>query len=223
MAKYKLTRTIRTTAEVELRLSEDEPKGVVGHLLAILTGDLLELLGIKPRLKRTRTAEATEVIEAEGAAEEITTMILPNEPVETQLRETIHTDLAKSASDHERKTLETGSSDEVKEAPAASPGERLDADQALARKVRELRDAGWQVDLPEAQDELPPKPLAEPQRNALKRLLKSSELSRAERLIASLYYFDTQSIEEISTALDLSEARVRQMLASILDRLDSQP
>jgi len=47
-------------------------------------------------------------------------------------------------------------------------------------------------------------------------------LSRAERLIIILYYFEEMTMKEIGETLDLSESRVSQMHSSILVRLRSQ-
>ena len=47
-------------------------------------------------------------------------------------------------------------------------------------------------------------------------------LSRAERLIIILYYFEEMTMKEIGETLDLSESRVSQMHSAILGRLRSQ-
>ena len=44
-------------------------------------------------------------------------------------------------------------------------------------------------------------------------------LSRAERLIVILYYYEGMTMKEIGATLDLSESRVSQMHSSILARL----
>ena len=64
-------------------------------------------------------------------------------------------------------------------------------------------------------------PIRETQRRDLKRLIASS-LSRAERLILILYYFEQMTMKEVGAALDLSESRVSQMHSSILTRLRPQ-
>lgn len=61
-------------------------------------------------------------------------------------------------------------------------------------------------------------PLSEIQRRDLKELLTKG-LSRAERLIVVLYYYEEMTMKEIGTTLDLSESRVSQMHSSILARL----
>jgi len=64
-------------------------------------------------------------------------------------------------------------------------------------------------------------PLGEIQRKDLKNLLTKG-LSRAERLIILLYYFEDMTMKEIGATLDLSESRVSQMHSSILARLKAQ-
>ncbi|MHC4991491.1 MAG: FliA/WhiG family RNA polymerase sigma factor [Planctomycetota bacterium] len=64
-------------------------------------------------------------------------------------------------------------------------------------------------------------PLSELQRKDLKILLTKG-LSRAERLIVILYYYEEMTMKEIGMTLDLSESRVSQMHSSILARLKAQ-
>ena len=64
-------------------------------------------------------------------------------------------------------------------------------------------------------------PLGEIQRRDLKNLLTKG-LSRAERLIVILYYYEEMPMKEIGATLDLSESRVSQMHSSILARLKAQ-
>lgn len=64
-------------------------------------------------------------------------------------------------------------------------------------------------------------PLGEAQRRDLKELLTKG-LSRAERLIVVLYYYEEMTMKEIGATLDLSESRVSQMHSSILARLKAQ-
>ena len=59
------------------------------------------------------------------------------------------------------------------------------------------------------------------QRKDLKDLVTRG-LSRAERLIVILYYFEEMTMKEIGETLDLSESRVSQMHSSILTRLRTQ-
>src|SRR4051794_4758422 len=64
-------------------------------------------------------------------------------------------------------------------------------------------------------------PVREIQRKDLKELITKG-LSRAERLIIILYYFEEMTMKEIGATLDLSESRVSQMHSSILARLRAQ-
>ncbi|MEM9420122.1 MAG: sigma factor-like helix-turn-helix DNA-binding protein, partial [Planctomycetota bacterium] len=52
--------------------------------------------------------------------------------------------------------------------------------------------------------------------------LVTGKLSRAERLIVVLYYYEQMSMKEIGVTLDLSESRVSQMHSSIMARLKVQ-
>ena len=54
------------------------------------------------------------------------------------------------------------------------------------------------------------------------KLLITKGLSRAERLIVILYYYEEMTMKEIGITLDLSESRVSQMHSSILARLQAQ-
>ena len=58
-------------------------------------------------------------------------------------------------------------------------------------------------------------PVMKLQRDDLKHLLTKG-LSRAERLIIVLYYYEEMTMKEIGVTLDLSESRVSQMHSSIL-------
>jgi len=64
-------------------------------------------------------------------------------------------------------------------------------------------------------------PIVELQRRDLKELITKG-LSRAERLIVILYYYEGMTMKEIGATLDLSESRVSQMHSSILARLKAQ-
>lgn len=64
-------------------------------------------------------------------------------------------------------------------------------------------------------------PLVETQRRDMKELITKG-LSRAERLIVILYYYEEMTMKEIGATLDLSESRVSQMHSSILLRLKAQ-
>lgn len=64
-------------------------------------------------------------------------------------------------------------------------------------------------------------PIREIHRKDLKALITRG-LTRAERLIIILYYFEEMTMKEIGATLDLSESRVSQMHSSILARLKAQ-
>lgn len=64
-------------------------------------------------------------------------------------------------------------------------------------------------------------PLGETQRRDIKELITKG-LSRAERLIVVLYYYEEMTMKEIGATLDLSESRVSQMHSSIVARLQGQ-
>lgn len=64
-------------------------------------------------------------------------------------------------------------------------------------------------------------PLTEAQKRDLKNLLTKG-LTRAERLIIVLYYYEEMTMKEIGVTLDLSESRVSQMHSSILARIKAQ-
>lgn len=64
-------------------------------------------------------------------------------------------------------------------------------------------------------------PVSEAQRRDLKELLTHG-LTRAERLIVVLYYYEQMTMKQIGQTLDLSESRVSQMHSAILDRLRAQ-
>jgi RNA polymerase sigma factor FliA len=64
-------------------------------------------------------------------------------------------------------------------------------------------------------------PLTAAQKHDLKELI-TGKLTRAERLIVILYYYEQMTMKEIGVTLDLSESRVSQMHSSILARLKAQ-
>ncbi len=80
---------------------------------------------------------------------------------------------------------------------------------------RELRE----IDV--IKDEAQESPVKLIQRQDLKELMTKG-LTRAERLIIVLYYYEGMTMKEIGTTLDLSESRVSQMHSSILARLKAQ-
>ncbi|MBL8764912.1 MAG: FliA/WhiG family RNA polymerase sigma factor [Phycisphaerae bacterium] len=70
-------------------------------------------------------------------------------------------------------------------------------------------------------DESQNNPFSEIQRRDVRDLITKG-LSRAERLIVVLYYYEEMTMKEIGATLDLSESRVSQMHSSILARLKAQ-
>jgi RNA polymerase sigma factor for flagellar operon FliA len=59
------------------------------------------------------------------------------------------------------------------------------------------------------------------QKRDLKALITKG-LTRAERLILILYYYEEMTMKEIGATLDLSESRVSQMHSAVLNRLKGQ-
>lgn len=86
------------------------------------------------------------------------------------------------------------------------------SDNGSGREVRE-------IDV--IRDESQTNPMTEIQGKDLRDLLTKG-LSRAERLIIVLYYYEAMTMKEIGATLDLSESRVSQMHSSILARLKAQ-
>jgi RNA polymerase sigma factor for flagellar operon FliA len=70
-------------------------------------------------------------------------------------------------------------------------------------------------------DEKGSNPVIEAQKQDLKGLLTKG-LTRAERLIVVLYYYEEMTMKQIGELLDLSESRVSQMHSSIIARLKAQ-
>lgn len=64
-------------------------------------------------------------------------------------------------------------------------------------------------------------PVREVQKRDLRDLVTRG-LSRAERLLLILYYYEEMTMKEIGATLDLSESRVSQMHSSIISRLKAQ-
>ncbi len=63
--------------------------------------------------------------------------------------------------------------------------------------------------------------LEDAQRRDLKGII-AGNLSRAERLIVTLYYYEEMTMKEIGAVLDLSESRVSQMHTAIIQRLQME-
>jgi RNA polymerase sigma factor for flagellar operon FliA len=129
----------------------------------------------------------------------------------------------------EKETGRRPTDDEITEELGAAPDEitkilrdsRSPSVTSLSREryqsdgSREVRE----IDVLEDGDQI--NPLGEIQRRDLKTLLTKG-LTRAERLIVTLYYYEEMTMKEIGQTLALSESRVSQMHSSILLRLKAQ-
>ncbi|RMH29054.1 MAG: FliA/WhiG family RNA polymerase sigma factor [Planctomycetota bacterium] len=92
---------------------------------------------------------------------------------------------------------------------------------SLSRNWRQS-DGGREVrEIDVIRDEKQTNPLTETQRRDLKSLITRG-LTRAERLIMILYYYEELTMKEIGATLDLSESRVSQMHSLIVARLQAQ-
>lgn len=89
---------------------------------------------------------------------------------------------------------------------------------SLSRKCNEADSNKDVCEIDMIEDRSSQDPLRDVQRKDLKELLTRG-LSRAERMILVLYYFEEMTMKEIGTVLDLSESRVSQMHSAIIERL----
>ncbi len=92
---------------------------------------------------------------------------------------------------------------------------------SLSRKCFESDSNKDVTEIDVVEDQRQVNPVSTAQRHDLKELITRG-LSRAERLIVILYYYEQMTMKEIGTTLDLSESRVSQMHSSILMRLKAQ-
>src|SRR6185369_15823301 len=92
---------------------------------------------------------------------------------------------------------------------------------SLARKCFQSDGSRDVREIDVIKDETQHNPFADIQRKDVKDLITKG-LSRAERLIIILYYYEEMTMKEIGATLDLSESRVSQMHSSILARLKAQ-
>ncbi|RME36404.1 MAG: FliA/WhiG family RNA polymerase sigma factor [Planctomycetota bacterium] len=92
---------------------------------------------------------------------------------------------------------------------------------SLSRKCNETDSHKEVCEIDVIQDRRGRDPVGELQEKDLKDLLTRG-LTRAERLILMLYYYEEMTMKEIGMALDLSESRVSQMHSAILERLREQ-
>lgn len=92
---------------------------------------------------------------------------------------------------------------------------------SLSRKWYETDSNKDVCEIDVLRDQRQPNPLSNVQKRDLKELITKG-LTRAERLIVVLYYYEEMTMREIGITLDLSESRVSQMHSSILARLKAQ-
>lgn len=92
---------------------------------------------------------------------------------------------------------------------------------SLSRKHYETDSNRDVTEIDILQDKRGRNPVNEIQKRDLRELVTRG-LSRAERLILLLYYYEEMTMKEIGATLDLSESRVSQMHSSILNRLKAQ-
>lgn len=92
---------------------------------------------------------------------------------------------------------------------------------SLSRKHFETDSNRDVTEIDVLQDKRGRNPVNEIQKRDLRELVTRG-LSRAERLILLLYYYEEMTMKEIGATLDLSESRVSQMHSSILNRLKAQ-
>jgi len=92
---------------------------------------------------------------------------------------------------------------------------------SLSRKYSETDSSKEVCEIDVIEDRRGRDPVRDIQRKDLKELLTRG-LTRAERLILILYYYEEMTMKEIGLTLDLSESRVSQMHSAILTRLKEQ-
>lgn len=156
--------------------------------------DELRAMDWVPRLVRSRTSKV------DGARKSLE-MELGRKPTEDEIANKM--ELPKSEFDKIRK--DAGAVNVV-----SLSHKRYETDSSKDVREIDVLEDGRQVN-----------PLAAVQRRDLKDLITKG-LSRAERLIVILYYYEQMTMKEIGVTLDLSESRVSQMHSSILARLKAQ-
>jgi len=92
---------------------------------------------------------------------------------------------------------------------------------SLSRKCNETDSNKDVCEIDVIEDKRGRNPVREIQKKDVKELMMRG-LTRAERLILILYYYEEMTMKEIGMTLDLSESRVSQMHSAILDRLKLQ-
>lgn len=135
-----------------------------------------------------------------------------------QARQQIEMELGRPATDTEvgaRLGLQGEEFDKVKRDSSAVGTRSLNQRAFNSDGGRDVRE----IDV--VKDDSQVNPLGDLQRRDMKDLITKG-LSRAERLIVILYYYENMTMKEIGATLDLSESRVSQMHSSILARLKAQ-
>ena len=92
---------------------------------------------------------------------------------------------------------------------------------SLSRKYTETDSSKEVCEIDVLEDKRGKNPVSEIQKRDLKEMVTRG-LTRAERLILILYYYEEMTMKEIGGTLDLSESRVSQMHSAILKRLKEQ-
>ncbi len=92
---------------------------------------------------------------------------------------------------------------------------------SLSRKQYETDSNREVCEIDILEDRRSDNPVEEAQKRDLKELITRG-LTRAERLVLILYYYEQMTMKEIGSTLDLSESRVSQMHSAILARLKAQ-
>ena len=135
-----------------------------------------------------------------------------------QARKSLEMELGRTPSDDEiakRMNLKQGEYDKIRK-DAGAVGVV-----SLSRKWFETDSNKDVREIDVLQDAKQVNPLGSVSKRDLKNMVTKG-LSRAERLIVILYYYEEMTMKEIGTTLDLSESRVSQMHSSILARLKAQ-
>lgn len=157
--------------------------------------DSLRAMDWVPRLVRARTAKV-------DAASRVHEMVHGRKPTETELSQ----------------LLGIGDPEEfsrVRRDSSAASVASMHGKWSSQDSTRETCDAEVLEDRAQAS------PLSDATRADVKAALMKG-LTRSEKLIVSLYYWEQLTMKEIGQVLDLSESRVSQMHASILGRLKAQ-
>lgn len=154
-----------------------------------------------PRLVRSRSAQVRKAVEAYKKEH-------GREPSYEELAELLGLDLKTEAGRKEyQRLLEDGQS---VTSTVSSDRSRDNPNVDGARTLFELADTDSSND-----------PLSQNIRRGLKEYI-TKNLSRAERLVVVLYYYEGMTMKEIGQVLDMSESRVSQMHSSIMARLKAQ-